>query len=368
MSGNSGKNSGSFARGIFRRAAKQEPAAQNSMRPDAEPSFTINKVQTHMGIQEHRSKTSENVSAAGIRNLTKEGFVVYNLPEANEIFVSKPSDSAYLDEDEPYLIRVSNEVFAAEESMPSLNIVRPQMKEIVCSQPADVFENALAKETLEDIDYDEIIVKKSTGVREELFSPGYSVSKIEEECRTHDGMPAGIACTNTGAMEMPMMHSTVEYIEEPAAEVEILEVEGLYTENNAPTNKAVVGAHIESSFVGKVQDLRVATEGAGAVNRTPMMTLPPAMHVEIIEETSETETDTVFRVSDVVADILKLTVPGINEDVMAMADLPADRELHIPEDGLESYDGKFKLHKTSVSFDFGENKLRTIGSSLNFTF
>lgn len=366
---NSGKNSGSFARSLFKRAARQEPA-QRSVETDARHSISNDSAPAREAMLEQRTKTTENIVSAGVRNLNKEGFVIYNLPEADEIFVSNPSEAAFMDEDEPYLIRASTEEFHEEHvTAPALNVVRPQAKEVVISQPADIFANALAKEDLGDIDYTEVIVKKSTGVREiPMFDAGYTAKKEEVESVAFDGKPVGVAMTCSEAAPMPAFRETIEFKEETPAEVETIEVEGLYTENRAPINTARVGSRVRTAFEGTVIRARAMTEGTGVL-KMPTMTLPATIVAPVAVKETEKTVSEVFHVADIVADLLRLTVPSLNDDEKAMADLPLDRDSHIPEDGLESYDAKFKFIRPAVKLEFATpSKLRTLGTSLNFTF
>ncbi len=368
MGTNSGRTSGSFARGIFKRAQKQEPA-QRSVEPDAKQGFTIDSAPSREPVQENRTKTTENVSSAGVRNLNKEGFIIYNLPEANEIFVSSPSESAFMDEDEPYLIRASTEEFPeAVESMPVLNVVRPQAREVVVSQPSDIFANALAKEDLGDIDYTEVIVKKSTGVREEiLYDAGYTAENVSEAKSANVAMTCADAAPITAFREPVAFKEIVEFKEEAPAKVEVVEVEGLYTENRAPINVARAGLRVRTAFEGTVIRARAVTESAAV--KAPMMSLPATFAAPVkVQETTKTVSE-VFHVSDPVADILRFTVPELNEDEKTLAEMPLDRGSHIPEDGLESYDAKFKIRRPALAMEFAAPaKLRTLGTSLNFTF
>jgi len=372
MGDNSGKNSGSFAKGIFKGVLRRGSGMPQSgievrQKQDTTPTFS------------GRSAPKENSQSAGVMQLDRFGFVKYNLKDEDEIFVSNPKIDDVFDDGEPYLIRVSDEPF--DDSVHDfvdngVKVVDTPNFKPAC--PSDMFVNARRPMSFEDVDYGEIIIKESES---NLVKVG------EEKDFTGAGMLSSVSVkpelvkTSTGVADTPIaMNSIIEFTEEPESK-EILDTPaGLYTEGNKAQDNVSFEESTEekSSFSGSVS------------TREMVATEVEVMHVPVLPEQTvpmesisidETDAGTVvdapvsIEVEDVVADILRLTVPELNDCFMTVADLPIDKEAEIPEDGLESFDAKFLFVNVSEpkgamssSQIIGRKSISTIGSSLNFTF
>lgn len=104
-----------------------------------------------------------------VRSLDSNGYEVYNVgtgPEAN-IYVSKPSTRAYFDDDEefgPTITQISDDVAII--SHEEVAVEEPADPVIQYDDPAEVFVNAIKRPVYEDIDFNEVIVKKKPSVLE----------------------------------------------------------------------------------------------------------------------------------------------------------------------------------------------------------
>lgn len=390
MSGSSGKNGVGLGRGIFRKVLG---ADRSTDRAAAEKQAVFDSTNDDDGF---RAIPMHNAADPGIMELNKEGFVIYNLPEDNDIFVSRPGDKAFFEEDEPILIKVSTEDFGISDIDVNRAVKQPEVFEETVNvglRPEQFFVHAMPRQAFDDIDFNEVIVKQHNeeeaeapladlGAKEEFVDTGMTnVSKPEEQkAMTCDGAVAEPICMHT--INFTDEADIVEEVEESTDKGDFrMDTQGLHIEGAKNINSAESEDKVEysTSFSGEIfKDLAVTSE-AQERPATQLYSEVPAdpvadIAVEIPTVESRSKIVEVYDVKDIVADVLKLTLPELNEDEMIVSDLPADIERNIPEDGLESFDAKFNLRMvkvapvSSVAMDFGRKKIQTIGSSLNFTF
>ncbi len=394
MSGSSSKNGGGLARGLFRKVLGGDRSIDTGAADKQSASSSSND-------DAFRAIPAQNAADQGIMQLNKEGFVVYNLPEDNEIFVSRPGDKAFFEEDEPILIKVSTEDFGVPETVekPSEPIVQAEAQG-ANMRAEDLFVHALPRQSFGDIDFNEVIVKQhpmeeeahfkvadvpeqpqlmELDNKEEFVDTGMTQVSVPEEQK---------AMTCDGAVAEPVSMHTINFTDDAGIVEETedstdgnirMNPQGLHIEGSKDINVAETEDHAYStSFSGEIfKDLALTSE---AQDRPVQVSseMPAEAHVDSMEipaVESRSKIVEVYDVRDIVADILKLTVPELNEDLMTICDLPADIERNIPEDGMESFDAKFNLRVcmkatpvNAVAMDFGRKKIKTIGSSLNFTF
>jgi hypothetical protein len=387
MSGSSGKNGVGLGRGIFRKVLG---ADRSTDRAAAEKQSVFDSTNNDDGF---RAIPMHNAADPGIMELNKEGFVIYNLPEDNDIFVSRPGDKAFFEEDEPILIKVSTEDFGTSDVDVNKDIKHPEVSEDTVNvglRPEQFFVHAMPRQVFDDIDFNEVIVKQHNeeeapladlGKKEEFVDTGMTnVSKPEDQkAMTCDGAVAEPICMHT--INFTDEADIVEEVEESTDSGDFkMDTQGLHIEGAKNINSAEAEDKIEysTSFSGEIfKDLAVTSEAQErpAMQLSEVPADPVAdIAVEIPAVESRSKIVEVYDVKDIVADVLKLTLPELNEDEMIVCDLPADIERNIPEDGLESFDVKFNLRAakvvpvSSVAMDFGRKKIQTIGSSLNFTF
>lgn len=387
MSNLSGKTSDSFKiKTMFKKVFRQESGKPNISNRAAP-------------VSEARYKPTETEASPGIRQLNKDGFVIYNFPEdqRNDIYVSNPSDKAFFDEDEPILIRVNsdfdNEVGseaaapeAEYEDDPSIKDIRscfvnanemPKYGEIDLSEV--IYKKKPAEAAPAAAPADELIIEESTVEEPELMTVDH-----EDDFTGVDGIdevsvklePAA-ALTSDGAVVEPPVSQNIDYIDTP----DIVEENerssdvpaGLYSEGSEDNNVAVLEEQVPEvtgEFGGMPKEMAVTEAMAAPVQ----MALPMLPSAEIPKEIKAVESDStkneVIEINDKVADILHLTVPGLDEDYMLMASFPVDNDKDYPDDGLEGFDAKFKPapRRAAAAVGFGTGRFSTIGSSLNFTF
>ncbi len=435
MSGNSGRNSGSPQKGFFKRMLGQEPGdgAKQSNIKQRHPGFKVSDDTVISSVRTARPQ--EVIISPAVRQLNKDGYYVYNTPEKEDIYVTIQPDSAFFEEEEPVMVRMAGGSFVgAKKDTNTVEVPRmesePESEPIVYTQPADMFSNASRREALDEIDFNEVIIKKNESFEEEfenapLFEP--SIDEMSEpvyEGSSSLTAEAEIAKTSTevsdAAFETDI--SSVEYvseqeyaveevvaaIEDPASdELDVMDVvestteavtdvpAGLYVEGHKPIDAAeadVDESSERSTFVEPALEAETAlTSESGCMMSEAVMS--PMSYIEgtsALEEndatvmTFEDASDTiaqapvVFDILDPVADIMRITVPGLHISDVLLEDLSRDWEMHIPDDGLEALDDKFimmdvpkaevsKALTISFGFDGSESAVNP-DPSVNFRF
>ncbi|MCL1979332.1 MAG: hypothetical protein FWG60_04160 [Methanomassiliicoccaceae archaeon] len=384
MSGSSSNNSGSPQKGFFKRMLSQEQG-KNAKRTEVKqrhPGFVVsNEAAVTPG---RTAKPQEVIISPAVRQLNKDGYIVYNTPEKQDIYISVPPDSVFFEDEEPGMVRMAGGSFVGKDKHSNSVEIQvrsePEAESVVYTQPADIFSNAFQKEKYDEIDFNEVILKKNTPEEETsplpvFFRPSSEakVPIMEESFRTKDHETAETSAA-TAKIKAPKV-SFVEYMEVPDYELRETPAErmpvtdvpaGLYVDGHKPIDVAETGAEKGkdelSSFVNTAMEaetaLTSATEPmADRAVAAPMFVENPTAHVPMetetacemsAEETSETVTEGPIEVTDPVADIMKLTIPGLDSGEDFMPESANDWEMRIPDDGLEAYDRIFEPMKAVV--------------------
>ncbi|MDR1690892.1 MAG: hypothetical protein LBR42_03480 [Candidatus Methanoplasma sp.] len=380
MSGNSSKNSVSPQKGFFKRMLSQDVSrgAKHSEVRQRHPEFAVS---SDTAVTPGRMvKPQETVISPAVKQLNKEGYAVFNTPEGQDIYVTIQPDSAFFEEEKPAMVRMAGDRFvgsgrqAVPAEAPVMQVQEPEYEVMIFDQPADIFSNASRREEYEEIDFNEIIIKSNDSFEEEFeqaplfFRPSSeeAYEPIIEETFMMDAAPE-YAETSTDAVEEVSEASYGGYMEiqEQDEEISVEEIPlteapaGLYLDGNRPNDVALTDdeeSDEPSSFVEVSMEAETAVTSEAAVPAAEILLLPSpseerAIYQEepaaefVIEEASETVTETplIIEVADPVADIMKLTIPGLRMNEELMLEFTQDWEMKIPEDGLESYDCRFAL-------------------------
>ena len=243
MSGSSDNNSGSLQRGFFKRVLGQEQS-RSAKRPEVRsevrqmemkqrPGFTVsNEASATPG---RTARPHEVVISPAVKQLNREGYVVYNTPEKQDVYITIQPDSAFFDDEEPKMVRMAGGSFvSAEKHGSSVSIPirsEPEPESAVYTQPADIFCNACRRQELEEIDFNEVIIKKNESFETEIqeapvfFKPS-SYENVPEQVmeklfKIGTGNEAEIAMTSSAEVKIePREISFAGYREEPEYEVE----------------------------------------------------------------------------------------------------------------------------------------------------
>lgn len=231
-----------------------------------------------------------------VRDLDENGFVRYNVgaDAKSSIFVAKVADSAYFEDEQEYSPRIVpiDEDLGTPVAAPAA-AVEPTVAELPHSQPSDIFQHALARQQLEPIDFEEIRV----------------ISKPESRSK----------------------EALVD--EQPIA--------GLYSEGNTRQDESnvclqAIGA-VPMALKGEVG----ATSGGMTVEPVKQQMNTPAVPALQIGEVQQIlPAPTVLAVIDETRDLLVALRPEVAADEEVLSDETA--EARCPEDGLESYDCRFR--------------------------
>ena len=456
MSGSSSNNSSSTQKGFFKRMLGQEQSKGSKQKEvkQRHPGFVVsNEAAVTPG---RTAKPQEVIISPAVKQLNKEGYIVYNTPEKQDVYISIQPDSAFFEEEEPRMVRMAGGSFVGgnKHSEPAETHSRsepePEPEPMTFSQPADIFRNAARRVEHEEIDFNEIIIKKNNDFEVEIeLPPAFFKPTFEEKYESVLEGPfkaevrPEIAKTSSAPvktefvevpitkyrevpeyevletelrsskMEMPKTTSlggfrevlgydmqTAPVEKAPAAEVPA----GLYVDGRKPIDAAkadVVTAAEPLSFIETSMEAETAvTSESAAVECVDVTPAPPAEDAavfipeateaveRIVEDIIKTEVPaisetvtgepTALEITDPVADIMKLTVPGLHMSEDLISELAQDWERTIPEDGLEAYDCKFEMLKApakketapcAASFGFeGRESVITRDPSIDFGF
>jgi hypothetical protein len=320
----------------------------------------------------------ETVMSPAVKQLNRDGYAVYNSPEKQDIYVTVQPESAFFEDEEPEMVRMAGGVFVgANKSTNHFEVpVRsePESRLMAYDQPADIFSNASRREVYDEINFNEIIIKKNESFEKEIeqqpalfvYSPETVCVPVMRETLGTAAAAVSSAAAETeipggrsfmGCAELPdrKMEEAADVIEKVSAEeTYVTDVPaGLYVDGYRRIDIAETGTAETNemlSFIGVSMEAEtVITSEAASVPKA----LPPADYVRYISAPEEDNTaeimlecasetvaalPAVTDIIDPVADIMKLTVP----ELLMSEDLLSDiREAEIPDDGLESYDFKF---------------------------
>ncbi len=425
MSKHSNRNSSSSEGGFFKRILRSELGTcdEHIDVQQRHPGFSVSDESNDSG--RFVKPVMESVVSEGIRELNKEGFVIYNVSDHDDIYIAAEPDNVCFEDDGPIMIKMSSEEFDSPQVSEEV-VAMSAESEIDVRQASDIFANAEPRPDYGEVNLDEIIVKEhykcaeasllELGDSSEFISGEQSMIKSEPEfAKTSAGAVVDIPKVDVigyedsndefsveeSAVVMPVQHLTFEA------------PEGLHLENNVPQNVADVnmeGLVDIGSFVGTGSEAAITSEAAIVPASatvefeklaipdlepketfvkheyfvpefgTPYMkSLPaPVMVGPVAIEALEIKTTKAMKVDDIVADILKITIPGMcyADDFIAESE---EAYIEIPDDGLEAYDAKFSVlsvkeavmgdGSSNVSFDFEGNKsVQNNGPNVNFTF
>lgn len=425
MSKHSNRNSSSSEGGFFKRMLRSELGTcdEHVDVQQRHPGFSVSGESNDSGRS--MKPVMESVVSEGIRELNKEGFVIYNVSDHDDIYISTEPDNVCFEDDGPIMIKMSSEEFDSPQASEAI-VAIPAESEIDVRQASDIFANAEPRPDYGEINLDEIIVKEhykcadvsllELGNSSEFINGEQSMIKSEPEfAETSAGAvvdvpKADVICYEDSDDEINLEESVVVMsTQQLKSEVP----EGLHLESNVPQN--VVDVNMEGlvdvgSFDGTGTEAVITSEAVimsasakvdleklaipESESRetfvkheyfvpefgTPYMkSLPaPVMVGPMAIEALEIKTTKAMKVDDIVADILKITIPGMcyADDLIAESE---EAYVEIPDDGLEAYDAKFSVsnvkeavvgdRSSNISFDFEGNKsVKNNGSNVNFTF
>ena len=401
MSDSSGNNSRALQKGFFKRMLNQEES-KSAKQPEVKqrhPGFVVSNEAPVTPGRMSKPQAPGVVISPAVKQLNKDGYVVFNTPEKEDVYITIQPDSAFFDDEEPPMIKMAGGSFVGTKHAATIEAPirqEPEAAPIVYTQPADIFSNAARRDELDEIDFSEIIIKKNEAFEEEieeapvlLFTPNYGGIAPTVVKAAYTEVPLKTAETASAVIDTKGISPINVYREVPDYKVQdvvgipsrVTEVpSGLYVDGHKPISTAesedngmfVIPSFIEAKAKAEAAVTSEAVPMTAAVvskmpadaPATPVAAEPPtditaSEETEIIvedicvtaaEESTGTVTDVPapLEIDDPVADIMKLTVPGLYMSEGLMAELAADMETAIPEDGLESYDYKFEPAKVSA--------------------
>ncbi|MDR0309628.1 MAG: hypothetical protein LBH88_02580, partial [Candidatus Methanoplasma sp.] len=138
MSGNSGYNSGSPPKGFFKRMLGQDQrdVKQHKVK-QRHPGFTAsNEAAVTPG---RMAKPQEVVISPAIRQINREGYVVFNTPEKQDVYIAIQPETAFFDDEEPEMIKMAGGSFVGgSKHTSSVEIpmrTEPESEPMVFTQP-----------------------------------------------------------------------------------------------------------------------------------------------------------------------------------------------------------------------------------------
>ena len=240
-SSSSGSSQKSFLKRVLR--SDQSNVARQSNVNQRHPVFTVSN--DKQVTSERTPKPQETIMSPAVRQLNKDGFVVYNVPERQDVYISIKPDTAFFDEDEPEMVRMESGSFVSNGEKRSTPEIMPKRVEPISGRPvnytqaSDIFVNAGRRETFDEIDFNEIIIKSNDNFDEELeaaplfdptggnSAPFREINMVSSKFREQTVVPTSTAAP----VEEYRQDTFVEYYEEPAYEVKVVD--------NAPVERFV---------------------------------------------------------------------------------------------------------------------------------
>ena len=236
MSDNSSNKNGSLQKGFFKRmlsseqskSAKQAEVKQMDVK-QRHPAFTVSN---NTVVTPGRTvKPQEVIISPAVRQLNREGYVVYNSPEKQDVYVTIQPESAFFDDEEPKMVRMAGGSFvsagkrAGHVDVPIRSEAEPEP--VIYTQPADIFSNACRRDKFEEIDFNEVIIKKNDSFEAEikdapaLFKPNYQEvyePVVEESFKAV--VKEAVVTSSAGAIAKEPAMSFAGYREEPEYELQ----------------------------------------------------------------------------------------------------------------------------------------------------
>lgn len=384
-SSNNGNNKAS-QKGFFKRMLNQEEsksAKQVEVKP-RHPSFVVTNEATVTPGRVSKPQAPGVVISPAVRQLNKDGYVVFNTPEKEDVYITIQPDSAFFDDEEPKMVKMAGGSFVGSKQTPSKEMpikTEPEAAPVVYTQPADIFSNAARRNAMDEIDFGEVILKKKQAAEAviepppALFVPNYGgiAPSIIKESYVPEAHHA-VAATASAAVDTKGMAPIKVYREEPEFKVQetpartpFIEMpSGLYLDGNKANNTAetednrmfVIPSFTEASVKAEAVATSEAIPVSIAAQVQPAVAPAPEKVEVVVEDICSTavkeDSLTVsnvpapLEVADLVADIMKLTVPGLHLGEDMMDESAHYKEIAIPDDGLESYDYKFGPMRSSA--------------------
>jgi hypothetical protein len=386
MGVDSSRNSGSFQKGLLKRVlgVDQNRDAVPIVK-QRHPVFSVSNGDS-FSPPGRTAKPAEAATLQASKQINKDGFVVYNINENDDVYISIESETAYFEENEPEVMKMTSGRFVGGQRQARAEPAAPAIpvEEIAGhSQAADLFTNAIRKDSFDEIDFNEIIIKESdefceadmigadraicapapaqqtaytssaaaapifsgeiTGYTEESdyevvsdAAPVYAAPAIVAEPvrvpektveqKRFDDIMAKIK-RSSGAKPAVQSHSVFSTPKDEAPVV---------SSDAAPASGAVT---IEPESA-KIPETKVETCPAGfsaPVYAAPAPVYATPASVGPISGSATIADVPNIVVGDTVADILMLTLP----ELRIVNELEREYEAHYPDDNLESYDDMF---------------------------
>ncbi|MDR1954846.1 MAG: hypothetical protein LBP82_02705 [Candidatus Methanoplasma sp.] len=292
----------------------QSKSAKGSEVKQRHPGFTVSNGTT---VTPGRMvKPQEVIISQAVKQLNKDGYVVFNTREKQDVYVTVQPESAFFDDEEPAMVRMAGGSFVGAKHPSSVEVpikAEPGPKPVTYAEPADIFSNASRRAEFEEIDFNEIIIKKNETFEEEivqtptLFKPTYvEINKpVLEETFVMKAQPAAaVTSTGTSKAEVPKaifsgFKEVVEYeVEEvPFKRTPVTDVPaGLYVDGHRPIDVAEADAEETdgcSSFeeTSMNAEMAVTSDVTQAVcHYLPLPEETEAVPAEFLQVEEETET------------------------------------------------------------------------------
>jgi len=365
MSANSGNDNVRTQKGFFKRMLGQEPektVVQTEVK-QRHPVIESNQATVAPG---RTARPHEVIMSPAVKQLNKEGYVIYNTPEREDVYITVQPETAFFDDEEPQMIKMAGGSFVGNKrSEPIAVPVKRETDEVhvVYKQPADIFANAERRVIHDEIDFNEIIIKKNESFDKEieaapvLFKPvefkEIIIKKNESFDKEIEAAPvlfkpvefkeiidpvleesfalkreAAVAATSSAAVEMAMpMNSFMGYREEPTYEVK--------------EEPAVMKITVEETFVEEAKVEETKVEDIVVEDIVAEETIVEEAKVEeakvediVVMEALIEET----KVEDIVAEETIVEEPKVEETKVEdiVVEEPKIEEIHVAEEIAET--------------------------------
>jgi hypothetical protein len=352
MSENSNKNSFSSQKGFFKRMLGQEPhkTVKQTEIKQRHPAFVVtNEAAVTPG---RTPRPQEVIISPAVKQLNKEGYVVYNTPEKQDIYITVQPDTAFFEDEEPQMVRMAGGSFVGGNKH-SVAIAVPVRQEQVSepinyTQPADIFSNAGRRESFGEIDFNEIIIKKNESFEEELegspvlFTPSSYEEVVDPVMEESFAMreEAEMAQTSSGAAEMGIptdvftgytapqeyeLEEKVVIAEEVTAEETVAKDEIVIEDVAASEDDVIIIEVEEPSVIEEMTEMVVVTEapaglyvdGNRPIDTAEMETDSEEVLSSFMESSMEAETAMTSKAMTIEALPLMVQDPIGTEDAIA---------------------------------------------------
>ncbi|MDR3283406.1 MAG: hypothetical protein LBS92_07375 [Candidatus Methanoplasma sp.] len=161
----SSRNSGGFGKGLLKRTlgVNQSNNVVTGVK-QRHPVFSVSDGD-NFSPPGRTAKPAEVMAVQASKQINKDGFVVYNVNENDDVYITIESETAYFEEDEPAIMKmVSGQFFAGKKSARAETEVArvPEADFVEYSQASDLFKNAQRKKPREEVDFNEVIIKEAS--------------------------------------------------------------------------------------------------------------------------------------------------------------------------------------------------------------